>query len=101
MICLAAIYFEDDSIPSTYGILDEGETRSASRYIHACELCFLFEQGPHTNTTNMSTVSIAPCSSFDPLTWSSTIAFCFLGFTNVTCDADLATFRFWFFRLFL
>ena len=58
MRCLAVLCFEGESIRSTYCIPDEGETRSASRYIHASELCFLFEQGPHTNTTNMSTVQL-------------------------------------------
>lgn len=56
---------------------------------------FLFCARPaHWHDTYEHTINLALSSSFGSLTWSSTIAFCFLGFTDVTCDADLETFRF-------
>lgn len=58
---MAIVHFDGESIQNTYGIFDEGETGSASRYIHACELCFFFAQGPHTDMTHMSILSISPC----------------------------------------
>lgn len=59
MRVLAIACFDGESIPNTYGIFDKGETGAASPYIHACELCLLFTQGPHTGLAPSHLVFLA------------------------------------------